>query len=46
VRVSDNHADHETRVREMAYELWEENGRPHGRDVELWERARELVAIE
>ena len=46
MRVSDNHVDHETRVGERAYKLWEENGRPHGRDVELWEQARELVAIE
>ena len=46
MRVSDNHADHETRVRERAYKLWEENGRPRGRDIELWEQARQLVAIE
>ena len=46
MRVSDNQVDHETRVRERAYKLWEENGRPHGRDIELWEQARELVAFE
>lgn len=40
------HPDHEHRVRELAYHLWEQDGRPHGRDVEFWERARELVAIE
>jgi hypothetical protein len=44
--MSENQPDHETRVRERAYKLWEENGRPQGRDVELWEQARELVAIE
>jgi hypothetical protein len=38
--------DHEQRVRERAYHLWETEGRPHGRDVEYWERARELVDME
>ena len=36
----------EQRIRERAYHLWEQDGRPHGRDQEYWERARELVAIE
>jgi hypothetical protein len=36
----------EHRVRERAYHLWEADGKPYGRDVEYWERARELVAIE
>ena len=44
-RASD-HRDREQRVRELAYHLWEQDGRPYGRDVEFWERARELVAIE
>jgi hypothetical protein len=34
------------RIRIRAYHLWEENGRPRGRDEEFWERARELIAIE
>jgi Protein of unknown function (DUF2934) len=34
------------RIRERAYHLWEADGRPHGRDVEYWERARELVGME
>jgi hypothetical protein len=38
--------EREHRVRERAYRLWETEGKPHGRDVEYWERARELVAIE
>src|SRR3978361_2271711 len=38
--------DREQRVRERAYHLWESDGRPHGRDVEYWERARELVGME
>jgi hypothetical protein len=44
--MRENRSDYETRVRERAYKLWEENGRPHGRDVELWEQARKLIAIE
>ena len=36
----------EQRVRERAYHLWEADGKPHGRDMEYWERARELIAIE
>ena len=38
--------EREHRVRERAYHLWESEGKPHGRDVEYWERARELVGME
>lgn len=38
--------DREQRVRERAYHLWEADGKPHGRDVEYWERARELIGME
>jgi hypothetical protein len=38
--------DREQRVRERAYQLWEADGKPHGRDVEYWERARALVGME
>jgi len=38
--------DREERIRERAYKLWEENGRPQGREVELWEQAEDLIAIE
>ena len=38
--------DREQRVRERAYHLWEADGKPHGRDLEYWERARELVGRE
>jgi hypothetical protein len=38
--------EREARVREYAYQLWEAEGRPHGRDVEFWVRARELIASE
>jgi hypothetical protein len=43
--LSDN-PGREQRVRERAYQLWEADGKPHGRDVEYWERARELIAGE
>jgi hypothetical protein len=38
--------EREQRVRERAYHLWEADGKPHGRDVEYWQRARELIAME
>jgi hypothetical protein len=38
--------DREQRVRERAYHLWEADGKPHGRDLEYWERAREQVGAE
>ena len=34
------------RIRERAYHLWEADGCPDGRDLDYWERARELVAME
>jgi hypothetical protein len=42
----ENNPEREARVREYAYQLWEAEGRPHGRDVEFWVRARELIASE
>ena len=38
--------EREQRIRERAYHLWETEGKPHGRDVEYWERARELIGME
>lgn len=38
--------EREQRIRERAYHLWEADGSPHGRDLEYWERARELVGME
>ena len=34
----------EQAIREHAYHLWEQDGRPHGRDVEFWERAAQEIA--
>ncbi len=36
----------EQRIRERAYELWLEAGRPNGNDVELWHRARREIRVE
>jgi hypothetical protein len=33
----------EERIRERAYQMWIEEGRPHGRDQEHWEKARRLI---
>jgi Protein of unknown function (DUF2934). len=31
-------------IRRRAYSLWEEEGRPSGKDAEHWERARQELA--
>jgi hypothetical protein len=36
----------EERIRNRAYRLWEQEGRPDGRAEAHWEAAAELVAIE
>jgi hypothetical protein len=36
----------EQRIRERAYRLWLEEGKPEGRAQDHWELASELVAIE
>jgi hypothetical protein len=38
--------DLEQRIRERAYRLWEEEGRPEGREAAHWEMAATLIAIE
>ena len=39
--------DRESRVRQRAYELWEAEGRPEGREREHWEEAcRQIDATE
>ncbi|HEX4766882.1 MAG TPA: DUF2934 domain-containing protein [Lichenihabitans sp.] len=34
------------RIRRKAHELWEAEGRPHGRDQDHWDQAREIIALE
>ncbi|MBV8912586.1 MAG: DUF2934 domain-containing protein [Acetobacteraceae bacterium] len=33
----------EQRIRERAYDLWQKEGSPEGRDHEFWERARLML---
>jgi hypothetical protein len=39
-------AEIERKVRERAHALWEKEGRPHGKHLEHWARAKRLVAAE
>jgi len=41
-----NETEREQRIRQRAYELWIEEGRPEGRADAHWDMATELVAIE
>ena len=34
----------EHRIRERAYGIWIEEGRPHGRDLAHWQRARQELS--
>jgi hypothetical protein len=36
----------EQRVRERAYQLWEEAGKPEGEQLDHWSRATEAIAVE
>ncbi|MCJ8142248.1 DUF2934 domain-containing protein [Ancylobacter sp. A5.8] len=36
----------ETAIRERAYRLWEQEGRPEGRAESHWSQAKEMIAIE
>ncbi len=42
--VTDNLTDQETKVRERAYQLWEQEGRPDGRAQEHWKMAHNALA--
>lgn len=44
--LDENDPARQQRIRVRAYHLWEADGRPVGRDLDYWERARELEAIE
>lgn len=35
---------HEQRIRERAYQLWEQAGRPDGKEVEHWLQAEREIA--
>lgn len=36
--------DREQRIRQRAHQIWEQEGQPHGRDQEHWERAAGEIA--
>ncbi|HUC69055.1 MAG TPA: DUF2934 domain-containing protein [Stellaceae bacterium] len=36
----------EERIRERAYQIWEREGKPHGRDAEHWQQAVSEVDAE
>jgi len=38
------HAGKDAAIREQAYLLWEQEGRPEGREMEFWTRAQVKVA--
>jgi len=38
--------DREERIRARAYQLWERDGRPEGREAHHWEEAKLLIAAE
>jgi hypothetical protein len=38
--------DKEQRIRERAFQMWEEESRPVGKEKEHWERARKLMEEE
>jgi hypothetical protein len=42
--MSAAHPASEAAIREQAYLLWEQEGRPHGREMEFWTRAEVALA--
>jgi hypothetical protein len=46
LQMSGTEQDIETRIRERAYALWDQDGRPEGRADEYWEKARQLIEAE
>lgn len=38
--------EHEQKILERAYQLWEQAGRPEGRDNEFWHQAEAELAAE
>jgi hypothetical protein len=42
----ENRAIYEQRIRKLAYQLWEEAGRPDGMSDEFWRRARAQIFAE
>lgn len=38
--------DDQERIARKAYEIWESEGRPHGRDQSHWDQAKEIIALQ
>jgi hypothetical protein len=38
--------ENERRIRERAYDIWQREGRPHGRDAEHWQKAAAEIEAE
>ena len=39
-------SNEDKRVRELAHQIWESEGKPHGEDTRHWEMARKLAEAE
>jgi hypothetical protein len=38
--------DRDERIKRRAYEIWEREGRPSGRDIEHWQQAEDEIVAE
>ena len=38
--------DLDTRTHILAFELWEQAGKPDGQDLAFWERAQQMLSVE
>jgi len=43
---SESSSDLKTRTRTLAFELWEQAGKPDGQDLAFWERAEQMLSAE
>ena len=44
--VNESDPDLDTRIKARAFQLWESEGRPEGREAEHWDQARQELAEE
>lgn len=44
--TSEDTHDLDSRIRVLAYELWEQAGKPDGQEQEFWERAEQMLSSE
>lgn len=45
-KFNENVVEHENRIKERAYQMWEAEGRIRGRAEHYWHRAKELIDAE